>query len=89
MLPRLSLRPSVIGINAYHQPGVEAGKEAAASTLALQGKVLAALSEVPRTAQQIALRQVFPTQSRQSACFWSTSRRTAEPSPTELILLVR
>jgi glucose-6-phosphate isomerase len=45
---------SLIGINAYHQPGVEAGKKAAASILALQTKVLAALSEAPRTAEQIA-----------------------------------
>jgi glucose-6-phosphate isomerase len=45
---------SLIGINAYHQPGVEAGKKAAASILALQGKVLAALSEAPQTAEQIA-----------------------------------
>ena len=34
---------TLVGINAYHQPGVEAGKKAAASVLALQGKVLAAL----------------------------------------------
>jgi glucose-6-phosphate isomerase len=45
---------SLIGINAYHQPGVEAGKKAAASILALQGKVLAALTKVPQTVEQIA-----------------------------------
>jgi glucose-6-phosphate isomerase len=45
---------SLVGINAYHQPGVEAGKKAAASILALQGKVLAALSTTPQTAEQIA-----------------------------------
>ena len=43
-----------MNINAYHQPGVEAGKKAAAAVLALQSKVLASLSSVPRTAEQIA-----------------------------------
>jgi glucose-6-phosphate isomerase len=50
----VGLYASLVGINAYHQPGVEAGKKAAASVLALQGKVLAALSADPRTADQIA-----------------------------------
>jgi glucose-6-phosphate isomerase len=45
---------TLIGVNAYHQPGVEAGKKAAAAVLALQGKVVAALSNEPRTAEQIA-----------------------------------
>jgi glucose-6-phosphate isomerase len=36
---------SLVGINAYHQPGVEAGKKAAASILDLQRKVVAALRE--------------------------------------------
>lgn len=50
----VGLYASLIGVNAYHQPGVEAGKKAAASVLALQGKVLAALSDEPRTADQVA-----------------------------------
>ncbi len=50
----VGLYASLIGINAYHQPGVEAGKKAAATILALQGKVLAALSSAPQTAEQIA-----------------------------------
>jgi glucose-6-phosphate isomerase len=45
---------SLVGINAYHQPGVEAGKKAAAAVLALQAKVVAALSSEPRTAEQVA-----------------------------------
>jgi glucose-6-phosphate isomerase len=45
---------SLIGVNAYHQPGVEAGKKAAASVLSLQGQVLAALTSRPQTAGQIA-----------------------------------
>jgi glucose-6-phosphate isomerase len=35
---------SLIGVNAYHQPGVEAGKKAAEEILALQSRVLQALS---------------------------------------------
>jgi glucose-6-phosphate isomerase len=50
----VGLYASLIGINAYHQPGVEAGKKAAASVLALQAKLLAALSATPQTAEQIA-----------------------------------
>jgi glucose-6-phosphate isomerase len=36
---------SLVNVNAYHQPGVEAGKKAATMVLALQGKALAALRE--------------------------------------------
>jgi glucose-6-phosphate isomerase len=50
----VGLYASLVGINAYHQPGVEAGKKAAASVLGLQGKALAALSSTPQTADQIA-----------------------------------
>ena len=35
----------LINVNAYHQPGVEAGKKAAASVLDLQRRVLAALED--------------------------------------------
>ena len=33
----VGLYASLIDVNAYHQPGVEAGKQAAAAALALQG----------------------------------------------------
>jgi glucose-6-phosphate isomerase len=39
----VGLYASLIGINAYHQPGVEAGKKAAAAVLDLQERLLAAL----------------------------------------------
>jgi glucose-6-phosphate isomerase len=47
---------TLVHINAYHQPGVEAGKKAAAAVIAVQGKVLAALaaSREPRTAEDVA-----------------------------------
>jgi glucose-6-phosphate isomerase len=59
----VGLYAGLIGINAYHQPGVEAGKKAAASVLALQGKVLAALSAAPQTADQIAAAAGVPDQA--------------------------
>lgn len=45
---------SLVNINAYHQPGVEAGKKAAAAVLQIQGLVAKALSGTPQTAEQIA-----------------------------------
>ena len=41
----VGLYASLVGINAYNQPGVEAGKKAAASVLDLQRKVVAVLRE--------------------------------------------
>ncbi|MFA9477810.1 glucose-6-phosphate isomerase [Phycisphaerales bacterium AB-hyl4] len=38
---------SLVNINAYHQPGVEAGKKAAASVLELQKKMIAYLKKHP------------------------------------------
>ncbi|MDE3128664.1 MAG: glucose-6-phosphate isomerase, partial [Gemmatimonadota bacterium] len=42
---------SLIGINAYHQPGVEAGKAAASAVIALQRAVLDALRRAPGVAR--------------------------------------
>jgi len=50
----VGLYASLIHINAYHQPGVEAGKKAAAVVLSLQAKALTALSSTPQTADQVA-----------------------------------
>ena len=41
----VSLYAALVNINAYHQPGVEAGKKAAASILNLQNMVVDALSK--------------------------------------------
>ena len=41
----VGLYASLVDINAYHQPGVEAGKKAAAAVLELQRKVVAALRD--------------------------------------------
>jgi glucose-6-phosphate isomerase len=50
----VGLYASLVGINAYHQPGVEAGKKAAATVLELQGKISATLSSQQQSAEQIA-----------------------------------
>lgn len=54
----VGLYASLVGINAYHQPGVEAGKKAAASTLEIHKKVAAHLKAnagKALTAKQIAI----------------------------------
>jgi glucose-6-phosphate isomerase len=45
---------TLVNVNAYHQPGVEAGKKAAAAILDLQKKLVAQLSSTARTAAQLA-----------------------------------
>jgi glucose-6-phosphate isomerase len=45
----VSIYASLVNINAYHQPGVEAGKKAAASILALQNKLVTALKNSSAT----------------------------------------
>ena len=45
---------SLVNINAYHQPGVEAGKKAAAVVLELQNKIAAHLTDTPQTAEELA-----------------------------------
>ena len=50
----VSFYASLIHINAYHQPGVQAGKLAANVFLKLLASAEAALSSTPATAEQIA-----------------------------------
>ena len=52
----VGLYASLININAYHQPGVEAGKKAAAAVLELQGRLQACLQQAgkPMSADEIA-----------------------------------
>ena len=45
---------TLVNINAYHQPGVEAGKKAAAEILEIQGKTLKTLASRPMTADAVA-----------------------------------
>ncbi len=50
----VSFYASLVNINAYHQPGVEAGKKAAATFLDLLGAVRSRLVADAKTAEQIA-----------------------------------
>jgi glucose-6-phosphate isomerase len=53
----VGLYASLVGINAYHQPGVEAGKKAAGAVIALKLKIVAALKASPDkafTAEELA-----------------------------------
>lgn len=45
---------SLVNINAYHQPGVEAGKKAAADVLALQQQLLSSLGSTPKSPAELA-----------------------------------
>ncbi len=62
----VGLYASLIGINAYHQPGVEAGKKAAGAALALQKKIVAALQaskRQPFTAEALAAKLGAPAET--------------------------
>ena len=52
----VGLYASLVGINAYHQPGVEAGKKAAGKILELQAKVIAVIQKAatPLSVEEIA-----------------------------------
>ena len=45
---------TLVNVNAYHQPGVEAGKKAAEAVLATQRKVVGALTDKAQTADELA-----------------------------------
>ncbi|MBI3928219.1 MAG: glucose-6-phosphate isomerase [Armatimonadetes bacterium] len=46
---------SLVGVNAYHQPGVEAGKQAAQAVLDLQQRVVKALGSEPKDPWALAM----------------------------------
>lgn len=50
----VSFYASLVNINAYHQPGVEAGKKAAATFLSTLNAVRASLTAAPKCAMEIA-----------------------------------
>ncbi len=50
----VSIYAQLVNINAYHQPGVEAGKKAAAAILDLQNQVTGALESAPLSLTEIA-----------------------------------
>lgn len=65
----------LINVNAYHQPGVEAGKRAAASVLSLQKKLLSVLGDKPLTATELAAQA---SASEQAFVAWKILEHLAE-----------
>jgi glucose-6-phosphate isomerase len=50
----VSFYASLVNVNAYHQPGVEAGKKAAATFLEILNKVRGRLTGYQKTAEEVA-----------------------------------
>jgi glucose-6-phosphate isomerase len=70
---------SLVGINAYHQPGVEAGKKAAAEVLDLEAKVLAALRGAAGKELDLeGVARAAGTQDRETV-FWILRHLSAQP----------
>ncbi len=59
----VGLYASLVNVNAYHQPGVEAGKKAAADVLVLQRALVEALNTEPASADEIAARAGRPDEA--------------------------
>ena len=64
----VGLYGELVNVNAYHQPGVEAGKKAAAAVLGLQKQVATLLDVTPRTVAEIAQAVGAPEQVER--VFW-------------------
>ena len=52
----VAIYAELVDVNAFHQPGVEAGKKAAAKVLELQKKLVAALGSAPQDVRTLAAR---------------------------------
>ena len=68
----VGLYAELIDVNAYHQPGVEAGKQAARAVLDLQLRLVAALGPEPQTVEALAGRL-----ASEPVAVWQTARRLA------------
>ena len=68
----VGLYAELIDINAYHQPGVEAGKLAARAVLDLQQRLIAALTAAPQTLEALAT-----TLAAEPLALWQIARRLA------------
>ena len=70
---------SLVGINAYHQPGVEAGKKAAGAVLALQQKILALLAD--NKGKRLTVDEVAREDRRAATTSSTSSRSSSTPPP--------
>ena len=86
----VGLYASLVNVNAYHQPGVEAGKKAATAVLSVQHAVLNTLhvTSTPRTAEQVAVAAAVADQVEtvfkvlEHLAANRRVRRAAGPTPT-------
>jgi glucose-6-phosphate isomerase len=62
----VGLFAELIDVNAYHQPGVEAGKKAAARVLGTKARLLAGLAGGAATAAELLLRAGLPAGEREA-----------------------
>jgi glucose-6-phosphate isomerase len=75
---------SLVNVNAYHQPGVEAGKKAATKLLELQNKVRTKLSASGQTAEEIARAlDADPEDVFHALCHLARNDPTIEITPGE------
>lgn len=75
----VGLYASLVGINAYHQPGVEAGKKAAQAVLELSGRVARALAERPGVEMSLAEVAKAAGSEDLETVFWILRHLAANP----------
>jgi glucose-6-phosphate isomerase len=76
----VGLYASLIHVNAYHQPGVEAGKRAAAAVLELQRRLVQALRHrAPAAATCAELAHAAGADGEIETAFWILERLAANP----------
>lgn len=78
----VGLYANLLGINAYHQPGVEAGKKAATETLKIRAAALAALAKAggkPLTAAQVC--EEIALEGREELVFKVLLHVSSNPGP--------
>ncbi len=68
-----------VGINAYHQPGVEAGKKAAQAVIDLQHQVVAALRQQPDAERPLAEIAAAAGTDDLEAVFWILRHLAGQP----------
>ena len=69
----VGLYAELVNVNAYHQPGVEAGKRAAAAVIAMKAPLLAALDEKPRDVGELCGRAGVGDEAAAHALLWRLS----------------
>ncbi len=75
----VGLYATLVNVNAYHQPGVEAGKKAAQAVLDVEMKVLAALRAAPGKAHSVEQAAEAAGTSEVETVFWVLRHASANP----------